>query len=82
MKVSIAPPHFGQSRDSPLSDGAAFLIIKAPADDKDNIDDMPDDKSTTGQELNDTGDYFPGINAVNSSKTTENEEGKQQCNKT
>lgn len=63
------------------SDGASFLIIKAAADDADDIDDLPDDETTTGQKLDYTGSDLSGINAVNTAKTAKNEQGKQQCGK-
>lgn len=64
-----------------MSNSAAFLVIKAAAKDADDINDLPDDESATGQELDDTGDDFSGVDAVHTAKAAEDEQGQQQRSK-
>ena len=61
----------------PCSDVAPFLVVKAAADDADNIKNLPDDKATQCKELDDPGDDFAGIDAVHTRKTEEDEQREQ-----
>lgn len=60
----------------PSSDDAPFLVVKAATEDTNDVDNLPDDESAAGQELDDTGDDLSGIDAVHTAKATEDEQRK------
>lgn len=61
-----------------MSDGAALFVIEASQNDADDINNLPDNKTAAGQKLNNTGNDFAGIDAVNAAEAAKNEKGKQQ----
>ena len=66
----------------PESDGTPFLVVKASQNDADDIYHLPNDKTTDGQELDDTGNNFTGIYTVYTTETAEKKQGKQQGGQT
>ena len=50
----------------PDLDDFTLLIIKAAQDDAEHIDELPDEESACGEELDGAGDDLAGVDAVNS----------------
>ena len=58
------------------SDGFSLFVIETSENDADNINDLPDDESATGQELYNTGGDLTGVDAVYTAKSAENQQRK------
>ena len=59
-------------------DNLTLLIIKASEYNPDHINHLPDDETTAGQELNDTGDDLAGIDAVYTAHAAENQQAEEE----
>lgn len=58
---------FPHRRDS--SNITAFFVLKTAANDKDNINDLPNNKTTASEELNNTRNNLASIDTVHTAKS-------------
>ena len=63
-------------------DCLTLLIIKASQHDTDNIQNLPDDETAAGKELNDTGDDLAGVDAVYAAEAAENQQAEEEGDET
>ena len=59
-----------------------LFIIKTSQHDAEHINDLPDEESTAGQELDDTGDDLAGIDAVHTADAAADQQAEQEGDET
>ena len=65
-------------RGQPGSDNSALFVAERAAEDHDDVDDLPDDETAAGDELQDAGPNLAGIDAVDAAEADQDEQGKQE----
>ena len=63
-------------------DSLTLLIIKTAQHNAEHIDDLPDDETADGEELDDTGDYLAGVDAVHTAEAAEKQQAEQEGDET
>ena len=63
-------------------DDAALIIGESTEDNDEDVDNLPDQKTTAGAELNDAGDDLAGVDAVNAANAKANQQAEQECEET
>ena len=63
-------------------DGLALLIIETTQHNAEYIDNLPDEETATGAELDDTGDDLAGIDAVHAAYAAADQQAEQEGDET